>query len=161
MISNSTPSHQSSTDASNTTTLSPQFEVSQDLETGVVIGRSHRSLGLSPVQMTFNSDVDGNGVQGNAAPLQEPDGSNTNALIRLNTGRMHRREDNKKHKCDVCGNAFRKKYQLDDHMHRHRGQFKSHPCDFPGCNKSFTNRANMRRHHKIHSNTPTIPEKHE
>ncbi|CAE6487268.1 unnamed protein product [Rhizoctonia solani] len=59
-----------------------------------------------------------------------------------------RRGNDKRYECDKCDKAFHRRYIFNDHMRQHRGEPSPYICDIPGCNRPFSNRANLRRHQK-------------
>jgi len=67
----------------------------------------------------------------------------------------HLKDHKKRHtnyrpfKCHLCGNSFARTSTLKIHLHTHQGD-KPHKCPFPYCNKSFTERGNMKTHYKNH-----------
>jgi len=52
-------------------------------------------------------------------------------------------------KCDQCEKAFKEKKVLRKHMLTH--QPRRFHCDFPGCGKSFYERAKLKRHNLVHT----------
>ena len=55
--------------------------------------------------------------------------------------------DQKKHKCDFCGNEYKRAKALKNHLILHAG-LRPYSCDF--CEKTFANGANCRSHKKKH-----------
>ncbi|XP_075047798.1 zinc finger protein 574-like [Mixophyes fleayi] len=54
----------------------------------------------------------------------------------------------RKHKCGVCGNHFKKPVHLRNHMRTHTGE---RPFQCTDCGKTFGSLANMTRHHRTHT----------
>ncbi|KAH7338133.1 hypothetical protein B0J17DRAFT_411793 [Rhizoctonia solani] len=161
---------QPNTNIDNTITPLPSTELSRNPVLEVTDSQSHPQASTNTYQVASQNDTPIDARLGDDLTTPEwTPGSNDpsaslNAIQPLEHG-----HDKRKHQCDVCNKRFHRKYQLEDHMHRHRGQargklrmpnfgivnsnyrtYEAHSCDFPGCGKSFTTRANMRRHQKIH-----------
>eukprot|EP00112_Aurelia_sp_Birch-Aquarium-sp1_P007594 Seg1828.9 transcript_id=Seg1828.9/GoldUCD/mRNA.D3Y31 product="Zinc finger and SCAN domain-containing protein 22" protein_id=Seg1828.9/GoldUCD/D3Y31 len=54
----------------------------------------------------------------------------------------------KKHVCEICGHAFSKRCNLQNHLRIHRGE-RPHACDL--CSRSFTTLGDLVRHSRTHS----------
>lgn len=52
-------------------------------------------------------------------------------------------------KCNICEASFARSSTLKIHSHTHSG-LKPHRCLYRGCNKTFSERGNMKTHMKIH-----------
>ncbi|KAI9264322.1 hypothetical protein BDA99DRAFT_437685 [Phascolomyces articulosus] len=64
------------------------------------------------------------------------------------------RHNEKRHRCNVCNKLFSRPSALQTHMYTHTGE-KPFQCPSPGCGKCFAVVSNLRRHSKVHSNTPS------
>ncbi|KAG2220546.1 hypothetical protein INT45_004152 [Circinella minor] len=60
----------------------------------------------------------------------------------------------KRHRCNVCSKLFSRPSALQTHMYTHTGE-KPFQCSSPGCGKCFAVVSNLRRHSKVHTNTPS------
>jgi len=56
--------------------------------------------------------------------------------------------DEKPYTCEICSSAFRKKYNLGDHMRIHTGE-KPYTCEI--CSSAFRRKHNLRDHMRIHT----------
>lgn len=61
--------------------------------------------------------------------------------------KAHNNERN--HKCDICGKDFFRSFALKDHLSTHN-EVKSEICDFENCGKAFKNVINLKAHKKTH-----------
>ncbi|KDN34277.1 hypothetical protein RSAG8_12629, partial [Rhizoctonia solani AG-8 WAC10335] len=141
---------------SNGNTTAPLFlpEVPRDSLPGVIDGQT-RVPGDSNTPQTIVA----NSTHNTGNPLSmtltsqapTPRLSNTASTSFCFSQMPYQGRDKKKLKCDICTKSFHRKYQLNDHMRQHRGQPKAYTCNFSGCDKAYTSRANMRRHyHTVH-----------
>ncbi|KAJ3558655.1 hypothetical protein NM688_g789 [Phlebia brevispora] len=55
----------------------------------------------------------------------------------------------KKHICHICDKDFLRPSSLETHMNSHTGA-KPHKCTYPGCEKYFSAKSNMKRHLRKH-----------
>jgi len=60
----------------------------------------------------------------------------------------------KKHKCKVCDKRFTRPSSLQTHMYSHTGE-KPFSCEVEGCGRQFSVVSNLRRHRKVHKDTPS------
>ncbi|CAE6475379.1 unnamed protein product [Rhizoctonia solani] len=147
----------SATSLDNTSVCALSSHLPQNLVAETNGSQTHPSAVPDTSQVNAGNEVP-NDFQNSATPASHvtaPEPSVRASTSSDSTQILQHGQDKKKHRCNLCGKTFHKKYQLGDHMNRHRGQPKAYSCDSPGCGKLFTNRANMRRHQKIHEASTT------
>jgi ribosomal protein L44E len=62
--------------------------------------------------------------------------------------RTYTKPENANFRCDQCGRAFQRAYNLRSHLanvhNRHRA--RQHPCEYDGCTNTFVRRTDLTRH---------------
>lgn len=124
------------------------------------VGRAqyYNSPGLSTAPRYTDHSV-ATGLQLNDVPIFQESvfALENGASSNIKTKQTCRPAREKRYRCEFegCDKAFSKRYQLQDHLHKHNGEPPPYPCDFPECSQRFTNRANMRRHYRKKHLPPT------
>lgn len=62
-----------------------------------------------------------------------------------------------KYECTYCGKGFNRPSSLKIHINSHTGE-KPFVCPVESCGRSFSVLSNMRRHARVHTQTPSIPQ---
>lgn len=74
--------------------------------------------------------------------------------------KSHGRSDDRPFKCEICDRGFLWQKDLTRHMPKHSGK-KDFVCPVDWCDKSYTRRDNMVRHHDdVHPEIPPLSRKH-
>ncbi|KAJ3538140.1 hypothetical protein NMY22_g5296 [Coprinellus aureogranulatus] len=58
----------------------------------------------------------------------------------------------KRHRCPNCDHGFTRSYDLTRHLQGHTGE-KPHVCQFPGCEKRYSRRDTLQKHHRTHQSS--------
>ncbi|KAJ1305318.1 hypothetical protein OPQ81_000338 [Rhizoctonia solani] len=134
------------------TAAPPLSKTSRNLEFGVGDNQMQISAAPSTSPLVTRNDAPSNSQSNATRELQEsaPKASSHPSTSPNSPRLLQHGRDKKIHKCEECNLTFQRKYKLEDHTNWRHGKAKAHTCDFEGCGKSFTNKANMQRHRKIH-----------
>ncbi|KAG8710508.1 hypothetical protein FRC11_004446, partial [Ceratobasidium sp. 423] len=127
--SHNAPPVQPTTNLENPAALLPQAP--RDLVAETNDNQAQSPATPNPSQVISSNDVP-NDSQNNAASTSQDTASGpsvhastSSAPTSSDTTQAFRHgHDKKKHRCKDCDKTFHRKYQLDDHMHRHRGEPK-------------------------------------
>ena len=65
--------------------------------------------------------------------------------------------NNRKFKCEECGEAFVEERTLNDHMERNYSDERNYVCDFKGCGKTFKTEVDLNNHKKSHGDEKPYP----
>lgn len=82
-------------------------------------------------------------------PKSDPDQRSVSTAPRMKKKRQRTTPEDATHECRVCGQLFRRSYNWKSHMDIHNPVRKyPHPCQEPGCQKKFTRKTDLDRHHE-------------
>lgn len=89
-------------------------------------------------------------------PKSDQDQRQVMTVSRMKKKRQRTTPEDATHECRVCGQLFRRSYNWKSHMDIHNPVRKyPHPCQEPDCQKKFTRKTDLDRHHEsvsyIHS----------
>ncbi|MCJ1365201.1 hypothetical protein MMC16_004322 [Acarospora aff. strigata] len=85
----------------------------------------------------------------NRRSKSDQDQRTSTTVPRMKKKRQRTTPEDATHECRVCGQLFRRSYNWKSHMDIHNPVRKyPHPCPEPDCQKKFTRKTDLDRHHE-------------